>query len=191
MTSVNPLLAETVESLPLGTALDLGCGPGDDTRWLAHRGWQITAVDISATAIQRLRESTRQLNLAQLITVEQHDLTATFPPGEFDLVSAQYFHGRFTVPRSRILRRAADRVRPGGVMLIVDHGSIAPWSWDQNPGIHFPTPDEIAVELDLDPSDWQVIRADKPSREATGPDGSTATVVDHVLAVRRNTAERS
>jgi hypothetical protein len=33
-----------------------------------------------------------------------------------------------------VLRTAAQAVRPGGLLLIVDHGSTAPWSWNQNPG---------------------------------------------------------
>ena len=46
----NPLLVETAEPLSPGAALDLGCGAGGDTGWLAQRGWQVTAVDISRTA---------------------------------------------------------------------------------------------------------------------------------------------
>src|SRR5690606_41172149 len=62
----NGRLTETVESLPPGDALDLGCGNGGDALWLARRGWRVTAVDISAVALERLtglarsdRKSTR------------------------------------------------------------------------------------------------------------------------------------
>ena len=34
-----------------GLAFDAGCGHGADTLWLAERGWQVTAVDFSATAL--------------------------------------------------------------------------------------------------------------------------------------------
>ncbi|GAA3090665.1 SAM-dependent methyltransferase [Streptomyces rectiviolaceus] len=178
---VNPLLAETAAPLRPGTALDLGCGAGGDTIWLAGQGWHITAVDISTTAVERVRARARELGVADRVATEQHDLAGSFPAGRFDLVSTQYFQTPLPLPRGRVLRTAARALRPGGLLLIVDHGSTAPWSWDQDPDIHYPTPTEIAAELDLDPAYWSVLRADMPRRSATGPSGETATVIDNVL----------
>ena len=52
---VNATLAEVVSTLAVGRALDLGCGEGGDAIWLAQQGWQVTAVDVSPTAIARCR----------------------------------------------------------------------------------------------------------------------------------------
>ncbi|MCT2589943.1 class I SAM-dependent methyltransferase [Streptomyces sp. N2-109] len=180
----NPLLAETAAPLDPGAALDLGCGAGGDAIWLAQQGWQVTAVDISTTAVEGVRERARELGLADRTTTEQHDLARSFPADKFDLVSAQYFHTPFALPRSRVLRTAARALRPGGLLLIVDHGSTAPWSWNQDPDTHYATPTETAAELDLDPARWSVLRADMPHRQATGPAGETATVIDNVLLVQ-------
>jgi 2-polyprenyl-3-methyl-5-hydroxy-6-metoxy-1,4-benzoquinol methylase len=38
-----------------GTALDLGCGEGGNAVWIAQQGWRVTAVDLSATALDRTR----------------------------------------------------------------------------------------------------------------------------------------
>ncbi|MWA15772.1 SAM-dependent methyltransferase [Streptomyces sp. BA2] len=181
---VTPLLAETASPLFPGAALDLGCGAGGDTIWLAQRGWQVTAVDISTTAVERVRERAGELGLAERVSTEQHDLADSFPAGRFDLVSAQYFHTPLQLSRGRVLGTAAKALRPGGLLLIVDHGSTAPWSWNQDPGIHYPTPTETAAELDLDPAHWSVLRADMPRRRATGPAGEAATVIDNVLLVQ-------
>lgn len=182
---VNPLLAETAAPLRPGTALDLGCGSGGDTLWLAQQGWQVTAVDISTTAVERVRDQARALGVGDRVVAEQHDLARSFPAGPFDLVSAQYFHTPFAFPRGQVLRTAAQALRPGGLLLVVDHGSTAPWSWNQDPDIHYPTPAEIAAELDLDPAHWSVLRSDMPQRQATGPTGETADVIDNVLLVQR------
>ena len=49
----NAVLARETADLNPGSALDLGCGEGDDAIWLAHHGWRVTAVDVSPTALAR------------------------------------------------------------------------------------------------------------------------------------------
>lgn len=182
----NPLLVETAEPLSPGAALDLGCGPGGDTLWLARRGWQVTAVDISGTAVAAVGARAAELGVGDRVTAERHDLARTFPAGTYDLISAQYFHTPLPLDRGRTLRTAARALNPGGLLLIVDHGSTAPWSWNKDPDTRYPTPAEVAAALDLDPDTWPVLRAAMPRREATGPDGSTATVTDNVLLLGRS-----
>ena len=53
----NSQLVTEVGDLVPGTALDVGSGEGADAVWLAELGWQVTAVDISATALM-MGEST-------------------------------------------------------------------------------------------------------------------------------------
>ncbi|MGW5095815.1 SAM-dependent methyltransferase [Streptomyces nodosus] len=182
---VNPVLAEEATELPPGAALDLGCGMGGDTLWLARHGWTVTAVDIAPTAVELVAALARAERLDDRVTAECHDLARSFPAGNFDLVSAQYFHTPYELPRDAILRTAAEALRPGGRLLVVDHGSIAPWSWNQDRSTPFATPQEIYAGLALPSGEWALERADAPQREATGPDGRTATVTDHVLLVRR------
>jgi SAM-dependent methyltransferase len=185
----NPLLVETAGPLPPGAALDLGCGGGGDALWLARRGWQVTAVDISSVAVERLRARARELGLGDRVAAERHDLARTFPAGRFDLVSAQYLHTRFALPRNQVLRAAAHALRPGGLLLVVDHGSTAPWSWNQDPHTRYPTPDEIAAGLALDPERWPVLRAERRRRQASGPGGETAEVTDTILLLRQTASE--
>ncbi len=51
----NVFLVRELEPAPAGTALDLGCAEGADAIWLAERGWQVTGVDVSDTALGRAR----------------------------------------------------------------------------------------------------------------------------------------
>ncbi|GGU90766.1 methyltransferase [Actinomadura cremea] len=181
----NARLTETVTSLPPGDALDLGCGAGGDALWLARRGWRVTAADISAVAVERLAALARSHGLDDRVVPVRHDLHASFPQGEFDLVCAHYLHTPFDLDRATVLRSAAHALRPDGRLLVVDHGSTAPWSWNQDADARYPSPHEVAAGIGLDPSAWTVERADAPRRIATGPGGRTAEVVDHVLLVRR------
>ncbi|MER7774008.1 class I SAM-dependent methyltransferase [Streptomyces sp. NPDC096191] len=182
----NHRLVEAVSEVPPGDALDLGCGNGGDALWLARRGWRVTAVDISAVATERLAAHARAQGLGHLVTAERHDLRASFPEGRFDLVCAHYLHTPFDLDRAALLRTAAHALRPGGRLLVVDHGSTAPWSWNQDPDARYPSPREVAADIGLDPAAYPVERADSPRRRATGPGGRTAEVVDHVLLVRRD-----
>ncbi|ARQ69149.1 SAM-dependent methyltransferase [Streptomyces marincola] len=181
----NARLSETVTGLPPGDALDLGCGGGGDALWLARLGWRVTAADISAVAVERLAGLARSHGLGDRVTAVRADLRTSFPPGAFDLICAHYLHTPFDLDRSTVLRSAAHALRPGGRLLVVDHGSAAPWSWNQDPDTHYPSPREVAAGIDLAPATWTVERADAPRRTATGPDGRTAEVTDHVLLIRR------
>jgi SAM-dependent methyltransferase len=183
----NARLTEIVTRLSPGDALDLGCGDGGDALWLATQGWHVTAVDISAVAVERLAAFAGSHGLDDRVTAVRHDLGGAFPRGEFDLVCAHYLHTPFDLDRAAVLRSAAHALRPGGRLLVVDHGSAAPWSWNQDPDVRYLSPQEVAAGIDLDAARWAVERADTPRRIATGPGGRTAAVTDHVLLIRRTT----
>ncbi len=38
-------LTDAMQNVPPGRALDLACGSGRHSRWLAERGWQVTGID--------------------------------------------------------------------------------------------------------------------------------------------------
>lgn len=71
------LLAEVAgASLPAGRALDAGCGHGAETMWLAAHGWEVTAVDFSASALAHARGVAGRLGdaIASRITWVEGDL---------------------------------------------------------------------------------------------------------------------
>ncbi len=181
----NAVLVDVVRILPPGRALDLGAAEGGDAIWLAGAGWRVTAVDVSATALERAAARAAAAGVADRIDFQRHDLTKSLPSGTFDLISAQYLHSPVEFPRDRVLRDAAALVAPSGVLLIVDHASVAPWSWNADPDTRFPTPEATLAGLELNPDKWQTKRLDAAERQASGPNGEIATVIDNIIVVRR------
>lgn len=183
---VNTRLSEVAPQLSGGRALDLGCGEGGDAMWLAERGWDVVAVDVSTTALERAKADAEARGVLSRIDFQQHDLTRTFPAGSFDLVSAHFLHSTVEIDRVAILRRAAAAVASGGTLLIVDHAEAPPWAAGLDHHHHdFPGAEEVLAGLALDGAHWQLVRVEAVQREAVGPDGQQATLVDNVIQVRR------
>jgi SAM-dependent methyltransferase len=183
---VNVRLAELVEPMTPGRALDLGCGEGADALWLAERGWRVTAVDISRTALDRAAADAVARNVADSIDFQRHDLTESFPDGVFDLVSAQFLHSTVPMDRAAVLRRAADAVAQGGSLLVVDHGTAPPWASKPNHHHHeFPSAEEVVSALNLDETQWDQIMVGAVDRDAVGPEGQRAVLTDNVIILWR------
>lgn len=179
----NPVLVDVVAALPPGRALDLGCGEGGDAVWLALRGWHVTGIDISTTALRRTIERATAAGVADRVTVRRRELGVTFPEGEFDLVSAQFLQSPVELRRDAVLRAATRAVAPGGLLLVVEHGSVPSWAPPEHRDHTFPTPEETLAVLELDDR-WSIERLGTPERVVTGPEGQRATIRDNVVAVR-------
>ncbi|MFC9121160.1 SAM-dependent methyltransferase [Streptomyces sp. NPDC057067] len=180
----NVVLVREVEDLKPGRALDLGCGEGADAVWLARTGWQVTATDISRVALERAAVHAADAGVADRVDWQWHDLGASFPEGEYDLVSAQFLHSMGDLPREEILRRAAGAVAPGGVLLIVGHAGFPSWEHD-HPDMELPTTDEVLASLELPEGEWEVLLSEEHERIQNDPDGNPTTRTDNALKVRR------
>ncbi|WP_226345977.1 phosphatase PAP2 family protein [Agilicoccus flavus] len=185
---VNPILATVAAGLPPGRALDVGAGEGADSVWLAGRGWDVTAVDISATALARADRAAAAAGVADRVHTRRVDLARELPRGPFDLVSAQFFQSPLDLPRDRVLRDLAGELAPGGRLLVVDHGTVPPWGQGHH---DLPTVEQTVATVGLDPDAFDVERADTRARLVTGPDGQEAEILDNVVLARRHVAGSS
>jgi 2-polyprenyl-3-methyl-5-hydroxy-6-metoxy-1,4-benzoquinol methylase len=179
------LVAQAADLRP-GDALDVGCGEGADAIWLAGQGWRVTAVDVSAVALDRAaRHAAAQgSQLAARITWQQEDLMSWDPgPAHFDLVSAQFMYLPHPAFEDMYARLAA-AVRPRGTLLMVGHhpddvrargAAVADMAWSA---------EQLAEALD--PSFEVLVAAaiSRPAPDAHG-DGQPSTVRDTVLRARR------
>lgn len=178
------LLVEYTQDRSSGRALELGCGRGDDAIWLAQQGWQVTAVDVSQIALDYAQNNAERLDVAEKIKFERHDLSQSLPTGEFDLVAALFLQSSVDFGREAALKAVSDMVAVGGLILVVTHGSLSPWSSAPADTI-FPSPDEALNAIGLDMGMWQRVFVGNLERAATGPSGQKAKVLDTVLALQR------
>jgi SAM-dependent methyltransferase len=114
----NAVVAELLGPLPPGRAVDLGAGEGRHALWLAERGWQVIAVDFSATGLARGRTLADERGLD--VTWEVADVTGWEPADPVDLVLVAYLQ----LPEQvlvGILLKAASWLVPGGHLLVLGH----------------------------------------------------------------------
>lgn len=169
----NPSLVKVASELPVGAALDLGCGEGADAIWLANQGWSAHGIDISATAISRAREIAEESG-ARSATFEVGDATnlGSLAAGGWDLVAVSYLHMEDVAKRTVALQAAVKRVAPGGHLLLVFHGP-------RLPGV-FSGPDPVDARLALDliqlPEGTELIHAGLWSRGEDRRQDSVALV---------------
>lgn len=170
----NAVLADIATTLEPGTALDLGCGEGGDAVWLAARGWEVTGVDISPTAVDRARAAAVAAGLpAGRTRFIAADLAEWTTDERFDLVAASFLQSwPAAIPRDEILRRASGLVAPGGHLLVVAHAA-PPAGMDEVPdhAQRFPSPEADLATLDLDPAGWSVLLAETRSRPVAARPG--------------------
>ena len=139
------ILAEQVERLTRGLALDIGCGAGGNAVWLAKKGWQVTAVDYSEVAIER----GKRLAAEQGVNVEfvVAEASTYQPQRNYDLITCFYIQ-MFPSQRANMLANVSKTLAPGGTLLFVSHDKSGPPSgWSEEDLLSLTTPEEIVVEL--------------------------------------------
>lgn len=159
----SPLLVAELTGLPAGTALDAGCGEGSAAIWLAQQGWDVTAIDISPTAIRNAETfaASEAPEIAQRVTWNVADLNVWESSKEFDLVVSQYVHPGSSF--SQFVSRLAQAVGPGGTLFVVGHDHA-----DTHSATH--APEDASIETDavtaaLHEDRWSVEVAETRARE--------------------------
>lgn len=94
--------------------LDLGCGNGSFTSFLATSGYSVTGLDHSSSGVRIAAE--RHPNAR----FEQHDITLPIPDrykNKFDAVVSTEVIEHLLLPR-RLMENALSALRPGGILIL-------------------------------------------------------------------------
>ncbi|WP_159449093.1 bifunctional 2-polyprenyl-6-hydroxyphenol methylase/3-demethylubiquinol 3-O-methyltransferase UbiG [Demequina sp. NBRC 110055] len=150
----NAPLVDEVENLAPASALEVGCGEGADAVWLATQGWQVTGVDLSATALARAQVHAEASGVSSHVTFTDRELSAVIADhGPWELVTSMYTHpgegGRWLV------ETLAAAVAPGGRLLVVGHHPTDPHAAEHPDLARSAFAAEDVADV-LDRSEWEV-----------------------------------
>ncbi len=122
-------LLQTLEELdgfpPAGRAVDLGCGNGTISAWLAlrHPQLRVLAADQSASAVRSAALTAEANGVADRVETLRNDALSSLPEASEDLILLNPpFHQGNAVDTSvahRLIRDAARVLRPGGSLFTV------------------------------------------------------------------------
>jgi SAM-dependent methyltransferase len=105
-----------VAKLEPGHALDLACGTGRNSLFLAENGWKVTAVDNSAVGVEiaRKRAEEKSLNI-EFIVADLEKSEFAIDPVDYDLICDFYYLQR------DLFVKMKNGVRPGGMIISTIH----------------------------------------------------------------------
>lgn len=119
----NRFVREHCAPLPAGEAVDLACGEGRNSLWLASIGWNVVGIDFSPVAIARACDlgAKHPQAVQSRLTWRVADVTASpLEPASVDLALLSYLH----LPPDEVtgvVTSAARALRPGGHLVLVGH----------------------------------------------------------------------
>ncbi|BAN03755.1 class I SAM-dependent methyltransferase [Ilumatobacter coccineus] len=146
-----------------GRALDLACGTGAESVWLAARGLHVTAVDVSPKAVELTKQAVSMAGLDGRVDVAVHDLDDGVPESMsgFDVIVCQRFRD------TSLYDVIVERLDPDGIAIVTvlsQTGATTPGSFHAPSG-------ELAAAFDRD--DCEVVRHEEA-------DGAESIVVRRV-----------
>ena len=113
---VAPILVKYLKEVNVGDALDLACGTGRNTHYLADKGFLVDAIDYSDYALSQIKN---------LSTITKHELDIDsyyIAPNRYDLIVNINYLDR------RLFSQIKDGLKEGGVVIfetfIVAHGEV-------------------------------------------------------------------
>jgi SAM-dependent methyltransferase len=147
-----------------GKALDIGCGTGDNSIYLARHGWHVTGVDYVQRAVDRARAKVSASGVD--VRFEQADVTRLCEEGigsDFELiVDNGCLHGMNDEDRNDYVREVTAAAAAGARLLLVE---FIPGGSYGVPGIE---PSEVAQRFE---GTWTLLSSgSEPAMDHNGKD---------------------
>ena len=110
---------EGAAALPVGRALDLGCGTGTNVIYMAQHAWEAVGVDFSPVAIQEALKKAENIPGTTFVEGDVSQLSHLGIQGPFDFVlDIGCFHGLSAGQRQGYVQEVARVTRSGAIFMI-------------------------------------------------------------------------
>jgi tellurite methyltransferase len=115
--NIEPIIEKYIDEVEVGNALDIACGIGRNTHFLAEKGFLVDAVDLSDYALSQVK------NMATINKIEVDLDTYNLEVNKYDLIVNINYLNR------RLFPQIKEALKSGGVVIfetfIVAHGDFA------------------------------------------------------------------
>ena len=118
----DPNLKEILDyyKLDTGTLLELGCGRGDDCKYLSSRGFDVTGIDVSPDVIEIAKNNSSNVKF-----IEGDFFTEVFDT-DFDVIVDRGFLHNYENKLFEIFEICSNVMRPGGKFVIISGNANQP-----------------------------------------------------------------
>lgn len=131
-------LTEVVKGVEPGTALDVACGQGRNSIFLASQGWDVTGFDIDSEALDSAEATAERMGV-KIHTAQKSKKTFKYGVNQWDLVALIYADvicgGCIAYDRA-FIRQLHDALKPGGIVVYEffhrDALKNPPWGCDDD-----------------------------------------------------------
>jgi len=108
------LLSDWLPIIPVGRSLDVACGAGRNSIFMAEAGFQVDAIDISREGLNETRKKADEQGLT--LNLIEHDLDEPYPfDTDYDLIVVLWY------VNLELITQLCECLAPGGYLLCEEH----------------------------------------------------------------------
>ncbi|MCP4188489.1 MAG: methyltransferase domain-containing protein [Gammaproteobacteria bacterium] len=108
------LLEDWIPQVPVGRALDVACGAGRNSIFMAQSGYDVDAIDISHQGLDKARQNAESQGFD--INWMEHDLDQPYEfESDYNLIVVMWY---VNLP---LITQLCDKLAPGGYLLCEEH----------------------------------------------------------------------